>query len=93
MEVTKRKVGGSAAEANADDGGSDPVASRGKQLQAANAAGSLQTDKPNLKLEQLDLLFQDPIFQLGTGESIQCLLLVIILACHACLIILGCSRA
>ncbi len=76
MELTKRKVGGSAAEGSSDDEDVEWGSKRNKQLQAANLAGSLKTDRPNLKLEELDLLFQDPTFDQASGEVLRLLYLL-----------------
>ena len=65
MELTKRKVGGVTNENDM----MDPMVGRTKQHQAANLAGSLKSDKPNLKLEELDLLFRDPTFQQHAGKN------------------------
>lgn len=66
MQLTQQKVGGAAVE----DEALDPVAARSRKIQAANLAGSLKADKPNLKLEELDLLFQEPSLQLEPGQKI-----------------------
>ncbi|KAK9847690.1 hypothetical protein WJX84_004737 [Apatococcus fuscideae] len=63
MELTKQKIGGAAG----DDEAVDPVAARSRKIQAANLAGSLKSDKPNLKLEELGLLFKKPSLQLQPG--------------------------
>ena len=66
MELTKQKVGGAAG----DDESLDPVAAQSRKTQAANLAGSLKSDKPNLKLEELDLLFKEPSLQLQPGQLV-----------------------
>lgn len=66
MELTKQKVGGAVE----DDESMDPVAAQSRKTQAANLAGSLKSDKPNLKLEELDLLFKEPSLQPQPGQLV-----------------------
>ncbi|DBA72541.1 TPA: hypothetical protein ACH3X2_010298 [Trebouxia sp. C0005] len=63
MDMVQHRQTGSNSQSGASAAGSSAIATAGHtQVKAQDIAGSMKADKQNLRMEELDLLFQTPAF-------------------------------